>query len=304
MKTVEQKTEVGIIVARFQSPYLHEGHQEILNIVISNHPRVIVFLGLSPLKCTTENPYDFATRRAMLEEKYPNIEVYYIDDVGDDEIWSKNLDRMIAKTIGPSLKVVLYGSRDSFIKGYKGHYPTIELVPTKFISSSEIRREAGIKAKHTLDFRIGVAHAVQNQYPTVHPTVDFAIINFEKCEVLLARKPNEELLRFPGGFADINSPSYEADVIREAKEETGLTINNLSYIGSALIDDWRYRRERNKIKTLMFVVKYDEGVPKADDDIADVRWVKFTELNENNFVPTHRPLAKMLREWWATGKTK
>jgi bifunctional NMN adenylyltransferase/nudix hydrolase len=299
MKTTEQNAEVGVIVARFQSPYLHEGHIDILTQVTNLHPRVVILLGNSPVRCSKNNPLDFQARKAMIESKFPAVEVYYIDDVGNNELWSKNLDLLIRKNIGPSQKAVLYGSRDSFIAAYSGKYPTIELVPIKFISAREVRKSVGIKSKNTQEFREGVVWAVENQYPSVHPTVDFAIVNFDKKEFLLARKPNEELLRFPGGFADVNTPSYEDDVLREANEETGLTfVDQPTYIGSRLIDDWRYRSEQNKIKTLMFVVKYNGGDPKADDDIADVRWVKFGEIKDTDLVPNHRPLLEMLNDYF------
>jgi len=59
--------EIGVIVGRFQTPFLHEGHWEIINYVTYKHPRVFVFLGQSPLKCTQNDPLDFNTRRAMIE---------------------------------------------------------------------------------------------------------------------------------------------------------------------------------------------------------------------------------------------
>lgn len=299
MKTIEQNAEVGVIVARFQSPYLHEGHVDIIDQVLKNHPRVLIYLGLSPVKCSKNNPLDFAARKAMIEEKYKNVEVHYIEDVGNNELWSKNLDRHISKVIGPNLKVVLYGSRDSFIEAYNGRFPTIELIPTKFISAREIRKNVGIKSKNTQEFREGVVWAVENQYPQVLATVDMAILNFSKGEILLARKPNEELLRFPGGFSDTSGDSYESDVLREAMEETGLTFNDPPiYIGSKLVDDWRYRSEANKIKTLMFVLKYSSGIPKANDDIADVRWKSINDITSDQIVPTHRPLMAMFMTWW------
>lgn len=295
MKTTEQNAEVGVIVARFQSPYLHEGHIDILSQVLTNHPRVIVFLGNSPVRCSKNNPLDFQARKAMIESKYPQVEVYYIDDVGNNELWSKNLDQLIRKHIGPSQKAVLYGSRDSFIAAYNGKFPTIELVPNKFVSASQIRKACGIKAKTTQEFREGVIWAVENQYAAVHPTVDMAVVDFDKQRILLARKPNEELLRFPGGFADTKSESYEADALRELKEETGLTFTkDPTYIGSTLVNDWRYRSEQNKIKTLMFIAEYEGGEPKADDDIADVRWVKFEDLKLDNMVKNHRVLLELL----------
>ena len=295
MKTTDQIAEVGIIVARFQTPFLHEGHIDILTQVLASHPRVLVFLGNSPVRCSKNNPLDFQARKAMIESKFAQVEVHYIDDVGNNELWSKNLDQQIRKNIGPTQKAVLYGSRDSFIAAYTGKYPTIELVPNKIISASQIRRNCGIKAKNTQEFREGVIWAVENQYACVHPTVDMAIVNFDKQEVLLARKPNEELLRFPGGFAETKTASYEADALREAKEETGLEFTkDPIYIGSALVNDWRYRSEQNKIKTLMFVLEYEGGTPVADDDIADVRWVKFENLKLDSMVQTHRPLLEML----------
>lgn len=298
MKTTEQNAEVGVIVARFQSPYLHDGHNDILTQVTSNHPRVVVFLGNSPVRCSKNNPLDFQTRKAMIEAKFQNIEVYYIDDVGNNELWSKNLDQLIRKHIGPAQKAVLYGSRDSFIAAYSGKFPTIELVPNKFISASQIRKTVGIKAKNTQEFREGVIWAVENQYPKCHPTVDLAIIDLDNKRMLMARKPNEELLRFIGGFADPKSPSYEADALREGKEECGLEFAEApQYVGSTLVNDWRYRSEQDKIKTLLFLVKYTGGEPKADDDIADVRWVKFGELDVDDVVPTHRPLLTMLNDF-------
>lgn len=297
MKTTEQTAEVGAIVARFQTPFLHDGHVDILTQVLTNHPRVLVFLGNSPVRCSKNNPLDFQARKAMIEARFKEVEVHYIDDVGNNELWSKNLDLQLRKAIGPNQKVALYGSRDSFISAYSGKYPTIELVPNKFISAREIRKQIGIKSKNTQEFREGVIWAVENQYATVHPTVDFAIINLAKEELLLARKPNEELLRFPGGFAEPNSESYEADVLREAQEETSLVFAKVPiYIGSALINDWRYRSEQNKIKTLMFKLIYEGGEPQAGDDIADVRWVKFGNIQAEMLVPNHQKLLYMLND--------
>ncbi len=299
MKTVDQRAEVGVIVARFQSPFLHEGHIEILNAVTSAHPKVVVFLGLSQLKCTFRNPYDFATRRAMVQEKYPEIEVNYIEDVGDNELWSKNLDRLIAKNVAPGHKAVLYGGRDSFIKAYSGKYPTIELLPSKFISASEIRKEAGIKVKHTLDFRLGINHAVQNQFPSFKATVDMAIINFATGELLLARKPHRNTLCFPGGFTDpLIDKSAEDAAMREAKEETGLDVTVESYVGSMLVNDGRYRDEQDKILTFIYIMRYTEGTPVASDDIEFVTWKKIMDIKPVEISTNHQSILEKVIAWY------
>jgi bifunctional NMN adenylyltransferase/nudix hydrolase len=299
MKTTDNNADVGVIVARFQSPFLHEGHREIIELVRAAHPRVLIFLGLSPLKCTTNNTYDFGMRKAMIEETYKDLEVLYIDDVGDNEIWSKNLDKQISRTVGPNLKVVLYGSRDSFINGYTGHYPTIELIPSKFISASEIRRRIGIKGKNTQDFREGMCYAVQNQYPSFKATVDLGIVDYDKRRLLLAQKPDRTLWQLVGGFTDPKKDKSAEDAARrEGKEETTLDLELMGYVGSALVDDYRYRSEQDKILTFLYVMKYIGGEPKAKDDIRFVRWAEFGKLSLEEIMPMHRPLISMLNDYF------
>ena len=300
MKTTDNNAEVGIVVARFQTPFLHDGHKEILETVRSNHPRVVIFLGNSFIKYTVNNPYDFAIRKAMIEEQYKDVEILYIDDVGDNRIWSNNLDRQIQKLLGANLKAILYGSRDSFINGYVGKYPTIELIPSKFISASEIRREAGIRAKNTLDFRLGMVHVLQAQFPSFKLTVDMAIMNFDTNDLLLARKPGRNTLCFVGGFTDPSKDkSAEDAAIRESSEETGLEVNPYTYIGSTIIDDIRYRKEVDKIMTAFYLMEYKGGTPTADDDIEFVCWKKLSDIKDEEITPTHLPLLRKLREFFA-----
>jgi len=59
-------SEIGIIVGRFQSPFLHSGNKEIIQHVINKHPKVYIFLRQSPLKCNSHDPLDFNVRRAMI----------------------------------------------------------------------------------------------------------------------------------------------------------------------------------------------------------------------------------------------
>src|SRR3990172_9189558 len=120
--TTQISTDVGVIIGRFQIHELHEAHRDLINAVRAKHGRVIIFVGLSPLRNTPTNPLDFNTRKRMIQETYPDIEVYYVEDNPSDYIWSKNLDREITKWLKPFQTATLYGSRDSFIPSYTGKY--------------------------------------------------------------------------------------------------------------------------------------------------------------------------------------
>ena len=80
-------------------------------------------------------------------------------------------------------------------------------------------------------------------------------------------------------------------------EEANVEVGNIQYVGSLLVNDWRYKSERDKIKTALFQTKYLYGKPEGGDDIAFVKWIK-TEDVKNNFAtvvePVHHNLVEML----------
>ena len=153
MKKVEApKADVGVIVGRFQVQKLHEAHLKLIQSVCNEHDKVIIFLGLSPVRVTQNNPLDFESRKQMILDKFPNTIVLYIKDTKDDEYWSNQLDGQISDIVGPNQTVVLYGSRDSFINHYTGKYDTQELVQEVFVSGTEIRRSIGRKVMNTSEF--------------------------------------------------------------------------------------------------------------------------------------------------------
>jgi bifunctional NMN adenylyltransferase/nudix hydrolase len=288
--------DVGVLVGRWHVHELHEAHQDLIRSVISKHDRVIIFVGLSPLRNTPENPLDFNARKVMIHETFPNVEVHYLEDIHDDKLWSLKLDAQINRWLKPYQTVILYGSRDSFVPYYTGKFPTQELEATKYISGTEIRRRIANNFTPTSQFRAGMIAASLDRYPTCYPTVDVAILDKSKNMVLLGKKPGESYLRFIGGFANPISETYEADAKREVYEETGVEVEEPVYIGSLIIDDWRYRKSQDKIKTLMFIATYKSGRPEANDDIEYVEWVPVNALLDNSIevMPAHKPLVALL----------
>lgn len=294
------KTDVGIIVGRFMVHELHDAHKDLIVSVKNRHSRIMLFLGLSPLKCTKKNPLDFRNRKASVEESFPGIEIHYIDDNRDDKVWSKNLDKLIEKWTNPGQTVTLYGSRDCFIKQYFGKYSTCELEPNSYFSGTEIRKNIINFYPSSKEFRAGIIAATGLRYPTAYQTVDIAVLNEDNTKVLLVKKPNETKFRFIGGFSDVKSNSLEDDARREVKEETSVEIGNITYIGSIKIKDWRYDGEDDCIKTAFFVAKYVFGRPEGDDDVEIASWFDLTKLNKTDIVEEHHPLLEMFRNYLST----
>ena len=290
----ETLPDVGVIIGRFQVPELHEGHRDILDYVCERHDKVILFLGLTDVgMSTTENPLDFQARRQMIRAEYPEIEILYIKDMWSDELWSRKLDGQIKDLITPAQTVMLYGSRDSFISHYHGKHPATELEAEHKVSGKEIRAE--IKRNRTqesVEWREGAVWAAHARFPTAYTTVDVAVFNEDETHVLLVRKPNEPSWRFIGGFAEPHTESFEADARREAMEEGNVSITDPEYVASFQIDDWRYKGERDKIKTILFKCRKMFGDVRAGDDVEEAKWFAVEDLTLADIMPQHRPLAK------------
>ena len=288
---------IGIIVGRFQVNKLHPGHLDLINSVTANHQRVAIFLGTTEAMSTKNNPLDFLTRKLMIQEHFPEVAILAIPDTSDDGEWSKELDKRI-KEVFPVGKPLLYGSRDSFVKYYSGQFMTKELPPHQSISGTEQRKKISNEILSSADFRAGVIFGLANQYDKVHPTIDVAIFYKQegKNELLLGRKNKESLFRFIGGFVDpLQDTCLEDAAIREAKEETGLDIQKVHYVCSAKVDDWRYRKEQDKIITTLFKAEITQKTGKAQDDIAEIGWFNFDELTEQDLVAEHRILFQKLK---------
>lgn len=283
----------GVIIGRFQVPELHQAHINLINSVYKRHTRVIIFLGLSPLKCTYNNPLDFKSRKQMIATAFPAADILYIKDVPCDKLWSNNLDEQIKDLVAPGQKVFLYGGRDSFVKHYAGRFKVREFKPDSYFSGTEIRKSTVNKIKNASDWRAGVIHATQTQYINAVPTVDIAILNEKGKKVLLGRKREEVKYRFIGGHVNAGE-TLELAASREAREETSLEIGSVKYVGSCVIDDWRHRSERTKITSALFTAQYIHGAPDPNDDIHELRWFNIDQDLKDQVVDEHQALIELL----------
>jgi bifunctional NMN adenylyltransferase/nudix hydrolase len=288
----------GVIIARFQTPYLHEGHKYLLDEIRSKHNKVVVVLGVSPVKGSRRNPFDFYTREKLLKQFAPELVVLPLSDYPSDAVWSSALDALLQNTF-PFESFILYGSRDCFIPYYSGHFQVVALPEVGEHSATAIRDANSDKVLDSIDFRMGINYAYQNTYSKLYPTVDIAVLKENNTQVLLGKKPNATQWRFPGGFSDPSDETYEAAARRELQEECGaIEVSTMQYVGSARIDDWRYRAEEDKIMTILFKTQWVYGKEQANDDLKELAWMAVDELpdmlQKEEITKEHHVLVHML----------
>ena len=290
----------GVIIARFQSPYLHEGHKNLIERVQEKHATLVIVLGISPVSGSRRNPYDYFTRERMIKKEYPNLVVLPLCDHPSDEVWSSQLDQLLHNTFQHG-SFVLYGSRDSFVNYYHGKIDTVELPDISPANATELRQQLSERVSESPEFRAGIVYAYYNQYTKVYPTVDVAVFRNEKTEILLGKKANSNKWRLVGGYVDPEDVSYEVAAKRELQEECGeIVVSAFSYELSHRVDDWRYRKEVDKIITTVYSCDFISGIPKAQDDIVALDWLAVDQLpvliKQEKITEEHIPIFEKLIE--------
>ena len=112
-------------------------------------------------------------------------------------------------------------------------------------------------------------------YLCPHPTVS-AIITNENEEILLAkraREPKKGQWDVVGGFVEVGE-SLEKALQREVKEELGVEVDILDFIGGFSHLKYRLGQIDYPILGLFYSARIKSGIPKAYDDISEFRFIK------------------------------
>ncbi len=106
-----------------------------------------------------------------------------------------------------------------------------------------------------------------------------------------ARPPAEGLFTLPGGRVEAGETLTQA-LIREVREETALTIEPIALAGyrEVIARDGAGRPERHFV-TLAFAARWSAGEPRPNDEIAEARWIRPSELKP---LPTTEGLAEIV----------
>lgn len=136
--------KTNVVVGRFQTPELHEGHTTLLKKAYDESDNsLLVILAISNDTPSLKNPYNVETRKRVIKEDerlYPNIKFASIKDYDSDHVWSYHLD-FIIDSFAYGHEVKIYHSRDSIKGHYFGRYPLLSVKAKSTSSSTQIREQ-------------------------------------------------------------------------------------------------------------------------------------------------------------------
>ena len=140
---------------------------------------------------------------------------------------------------------------------------------------------------------------MQREFPLA-PLVGVGAVVVDEGRVLLVRRGNEPLRghwSLPGGLLELGE-SLTDGVVREVREETGLTVEPLELI--ELLD--RIYREGERVRYHYVIADYlcrvAGGDLKADSDADAVRWVERAEWNSHSALQLDPVTVRVMEAGW------
>lgn len=272
------KKRLGVVVGRFHVPMLHEGHRHVIDTAYTQSDHVIICIGDTGGYPTPRNPLTYEARRAMVHEVYPDATVVMIRDQWNATVWSRLLDRIITANGGDCAeRVLLFGSRDSFLAQYNGIYQTVAVDAVVAPSGTGIRQMIadGVYSGAGLE-RAGQILYQMTRPPLVYAAVGVAIVDSSRRRVLLnALERDDDHARFievPVMFTDTSLVDVIVQYVNDSMHTNVRRVPTI--VGSAFVDDPRYKGSDDTVMMTLFYMTLDSDVLQCDR----YRWVDISAL--------------------------
>lgn len=145
---------------------------------------------------------------------------------------------------------------------------------------------------------------MQREFPEA-PLVGVGAVVVDEGRVLLVRRGTEPMKghwSLPGGLLEVGE-SLAAGVIREVREETGLTVEPVELI--ELLD--RIHREGERVRYHYVIADYlcrvVDGALQASSDADAVRWVERAEWNSHCALRLDPVTVRVIEAGWQRART-
>ena len=139
-----KKYKLGMILGRFQ--IFHKGHESIINKALELCDEVIILIGSADKYGTYENPFNYDTRRIIIEEVYKDrVIIAPLNDLGVGNVpkWGDYVIES-CKKIKDIPDLVIYGDEDKCKEWYK-NYPNIEYFKIDILNEAVENKVSMIK---------------------------------------------------------------------------------------------------------------------------------------------------------------
>ncbi len=118
-----------------------------------------------------------------------------------------------------------------------------------------------------------------------------------------SRDPKPGKLNTPGGFLEVNETA-EAATLREVKEELGLDVEIIGYLGTYAT---HYAEDNQRVLNIVFIARYQGGDIKPGDDMngGEPVWRSISDLptaDELSFDYWQMEAQKDLKAWYDNHK--
>ena len=139
---------------------------------------------------------------------------------------------------------------------------------------------------------------MKRMYPD-QPIVGIGVVVVRDCKIALIKRGNEPSKgkwTIPGGLVELGE-SVESAVIREAKEETCLDVEDpelIDVVGN--VDRDEYGKIKYHYVIIDYLVHVKAGTIQAASDAEELRWVQFDEVEAYNLTASFRLFFRQNRE--------
>ncbi len=139
---------------------------------------------------------------------------------------------------------------------------------------------------------------LKRQYPE-QPVVGIGVVVVKDGKLALIKRGNDPgrgKWSIPGGLVELGE-HLEATVIREAKEETGLTVQNPTLVD--IVDNVEVDTEgavKYHYVIIDYLVEVVEGEAAAASDAEELRWVPLDEVEDYVLTASFRQFFRSNRE--------
>lgn len=172
---------------------------------------------------------------------------------------------------GVSLMIKMVNQLDTDTKDYEVLKDVISKLESDFISTTNYSNPSFLADKNVMSADAKCASNV-------------LLVNEDGYVLGVSRKDNHEDFGLIGGkMEDIDNNNPTNTAIREALEETGLTISDLELVFYKVIDD---------VHNFTFLAKYSGDISYSENHI--VKWVPFNELFRGSFGEYNKELYNRL----------